>query len=98
MENITIQNAKGKVIEAVWTEQNPNVYSEQIQARAMSGRNGKTRIDIRLWKDDNIGNYVGPTKAGFNIASDRWPKFKEALLECIKAADKYVKSISDEEE
>ena len=90
MEDITIPSAKGNLVHAVWTLLNPNVHSEQIQARTMKGRKG-TRIDIRLWKDDNIGNYTGPTKAGFNFTVDHYPKFKKAMLEIFEKLDKHLK-------
>ncbi|NIM46443.1 MAG: hypothetical protein GTO54_12630 [Nitrososphaeria archaeon] len=89
MEDITIENAKGELIAAEWTTQNPLVYSEQIQARAMQGRNG-TRIDIRQWKDDNVGGYKGPTKAGFNLSEDLYPKWRDAMLRVIEAVDVHL--------
>jgi len=90
MDDITIEKARGKIVHAVWTEKNPNVYNEQIQARELPGRNGTVRVDIRQWKDDNIGGYTGPTKAGFNLAADRYPKWRNALLEIIVALDKHL--------
>jgi len=95
MEDITIPSAKGDLVHAVWTERNPNVYNEQIQARTMPGRNGTTRVDIRLWKDDNINGYTGPTKAGFNFATDRYPKIKKAILEIFEELDKYLEETED---
>lgn len=87
MDDITIPDARGELIAAAWTLQNPNVHSEQIQARVMPGRNSTLRIDIRQWKDDNIGGYTGPTKAGFNLPETLYPKWRDAMLEVIEAVD-----------
>jgi len=89
MDDITIPEARGELIAAVWTEQNPNVYSEQLQARILPGRKG-SRVDVRLWKDDNIGDYTGPTKAGFNISEDRYPKWRDAMLKVMEAVDVHL--------
>lgn len=89
-EDITIESARGKIVIGAWTETNPNVYMEQIQARELPGRNDSVRIDVRVWKDDNIQGYVGPTKAGFNFAVDRYHKWRNAILEIIDALDKHL--------